>query len=179
MNDNDKIPCKHKYVVGYSFRMPQLFFRSLPCDSCGCSIRLSFLWRIAYWFVSFIGLIFAYNVSMSIQIKLFGSTLFVSIFVFYCSCGLFSLRIGLFWSMANGLRRIKITKSPRNREYACNTILILPSYHLAWLWMGRLKWRKSENFSVRFHRLRIRYLYWNVEVYALFLICFIVENLPQ
>ena len=82
MNDNDKIPCKHKYVVGYSFRMPQLFFRSLPCDICGCSIRLSFLWRIAYWFVSFIGLIFAYNVSMSIQIKLFGSTLFVSIFVF-------------------------------------------------------------------------------------------------
>jgi len=82
MDDNDKIPCKHKYDVGYSFRMPQPFFRSLPCDHCGCRIRLSLPWRIIYWFVYFIGFILAFDVSMSVHIKLLGSTLFVSIFVF-------------------------------------------------------------------------------------------------
>ncbi|GEM_PF-798325 len=82
MNYNDKIPCKHKYIVGYSFRMPQPFFRSLPCDNCGCSIRLGLPWRIIYRFVYFIGFILAFEVSMSVHIKFPGSTLFVSLFVF-------------------------------------------------------------------------------------------------
>lgn len=82
MKDNDKIPCKHKYIVGYSFRMPQPFFRSLPCDNCGCRIRLSLPWRIIFWFVGFIGFILAFEVSMSIHYRVFGSTLFVSLFVF-------------------------------------------------------------------------------------------------
>ena len=82
MKDNDKIPCKHKYIVGYSFRMPQLFFRSLPCDNCGCSIRLSLPWRISYWVIGIIGFILAFDVSMSVYVKFLGSTLFVSLFVF-------------------------------------------------------------------------------------------------
>ena len=82
MKDNDKIPCKHKYIVGYSFRMPQPFFRSLPCDNCGCRIRLSLPWRIIYWFVDIIGFILAFHVSTSVHIKFLGSTLFVSLFVF-------------------------------------------------------------------------------------------------
>lgn len=35
MDSNEKKQCKHKYIVGYSFRFPQPFFRSLPCDNCG------------------------------------------------------------------------------------------------------------------------------------------------
>jgi hypothetical protein len=82
MKDNDKIPCKHKYIVGYSSRMPQPFFRSLPCDNCGCRIRLSLPWRIIYWFVVIIGFILSFHVSTSVHIKFLGSTLFVSLFVF-------------------------------------------------------------------------------------------------
>lgn len=82
MIDKDKIPCKHKYIVGYSFRTPQPFFRTLPCDNCGCRIRLSLPWRIANWLVDFFGYLIAYNVSRSVHIKFLGSTLFVSLFVF-------------------------------------------------------------------------------------------------
>ena len=82
MKDNDKIPCKHQYIVDYSFRTPQPFFRSLPCDYCGCRIRLSLPWRIIYRFVYFIGFILAFDVSMSIHIEFLGSTLFVSLIVF-------------------------------------------------------------------------------------------------
>ncbi len=54
MNNEAKASCKHKYIVGYSLRMPQPFFRSLPCDSCGCRIKLSFPWRILYVFIAII-----------------------------------------------------------------------------------------------------------------------------
>lgn len=82
MNSNEKKQCKHKYIVGYSFRLPQMFFRSLPCDNCGCSIMLSLLWRIVYWCVDIIGYIIAFVVSTSVHIKFLGSTFFVSLFVF-------------------------------------------------------------------------------------------------
>ena len=82
MNSNEKKQCKHKYIVGYSFRLPQPFFRSLPCDNCGCSIRLSLLWRIIYWCVNIIGYIFAFGVSTSVHIKFLGSTFFISFLVF-------------------------------------------------------------------------------------------------
>jgi len=95
MSENDKTPCKHKYTVGYSFRMPQPFFRSLPCDSCGCRIQLSLPWRILYWFVDIIGFILAFSVSMSVQIKLLGSTLFVSLLVFLLLIWIVQLAIRL------------------------------------------------------------------------------------
>jgi hypothetical protein len=82
MKDNNELICKHKYIVGYSYRMPQPFFRSLPCDNCGCRIRLSLSWRMIYWLVYFIGFLPAYKVSTSVHIKFFGSTFFVSLFVF-------------------------------------------------------------------------------------------------
>lgn len=82
MNENNQSPCKHKYTVGYSFRMPPSFFRSLPCDNCGCKIQLSLPWRILYWFVDIVGFIAAFTVSMSVQIKLFGNTFLVSIAIF-------------------------------------------------------------------------------------------------
>lgn len=82
MEDNNKKQCKHKYIIGYSFRMPQLFFRSLPCDNCGCSISLSLPWRIIYWLVIISGFILAFGVSTSIHIKFLGSTFYVSLFAF-------------------------------------------------------------------------------------------------
>ena len=82
MIDNSKAPCKHKYIVGYSFRMPQPFFRSLPCDNCGCRIRLSLLWRILYLLVNVGGYFLAYSVSFSVHIKFLGSTLLASMIVF-------------------------------------------------------------------------------------------------
>ena len=82
MNDHDNMQCKHKYTVGYSFRIPQPFFRSLPCDNCGCRIRLSLPWRIVYWCIEFIGTLFAFKVSDSINIKFLGSTFFASLIVF-------------------------------------------------------------------------------------------------
>lgn len=77
MQDNDQISCKHKYIVSYSLRRPKPFFRSLPCDNCGCSIRLILPWRIIYWLVDLVGVIVAFVVSMSIHIEFLGSTLLV------------------------------------------------------------------------------------------------------
>lgn len=81
----DNARCKHKYIVGYAFRMPGLFSRSLPCDNCGCSIQLSLPWRIAYWIVDIIGYIIAYaiafKISKSINIKFFGGSFIVLILV--------------------------------------------------------------------------------------------------
>jgi hypothetical protein len=74
--------CKHRYIVGYSYRMPQPFFRSLPCDNCGCKIKLSIPWRILYLVVSFIGWIVAFEVAESVHIKFLGTTFLVSLVVF-------------------------------------------------------------------------------------------------
>ena len=82
MKENNKLPCKHKYIVGYSFRRPQPFFRSLPCDNCGCRIQLSLPWRIIYWFVDLVGFIVAFGVSMSVHIEFLGSNILVSFLVF-------------------------------------------------------------------------------------------------
>lgn len=82
MDQDIKVSCKHRYVVGYSFRMPQPFFRSLPCDGCGCRIRLTWPFRTAYALVNLLGFLLAYVVSTSVQIALFGSTLIVSILLF-------------------------------------------------------------------------------------------------
>jgi len=81
-NDNDNIQCRHMYMVGYSFRMPQPFFRNLLCDNCGHRIKLSLPWRVAFWFVNIIGFIFAVGMSTSVHIELFGTTFLVQIFVF-------------------------------------------------------------------------------------------------
>lgn len=82
MEENINTTCNHKYIAGYSFRMPQPFFRSLPCDNCGSRIRLTSLWRIIYWLVDILGFVLAYLISMSVHVKFLGSTLFVSIFIF-------------------------------------------------------------------------------------------------
>ena len=88
MNDIDKLPCDHKYIVGYSARIPPPFFRSLPCDHCGHKIRLSYPRRLIYWLVSMIGFIAAIEASDSIHIKLFGSTFLVRLFVFLLIFGI-------------------------------------------------------------------------------------------
>ncbi|MGI6537912.1 MAG: hypothetical protein ACOX22_06185 [Caldicoprobacterales bacterium] len=82
MSDNDIEQCRHTYIVGYSFRMPQPFFRSLLCDKCSRRIKLSLHWRILFWFVDIIGFVFAFGAATSVQIKLFGSTFLVQLFVF-------------------------------------------------------------------------------------------------
>ncbi len=87
------ISCKHKYIVGYSYRMPQPFFRSLPCDSCGCRITLNFPWRLLYIFTSLFGWILAYIVATSVHIKALGSTFLVSLVSFTIIFVLLSLII--------------------------------------------------------------------------------------
>lgn len=82
MSSNDKIHCKHKYVVGYEFRMPHAFFKNLPCDKCGCSIKLSLAWRILFCLTELIGFMLAFSVSTSVQFKVFGSTFLVSLLIF-------------------------------------------------------------------------------------------------
>ncbi len=82
MKNNIKTSCKHKYLVGYSFRMPQPFFRNLPCDNCGCRIKLSFPWRLLYIFISIIGLMIVFGIVASIHIRLLGNTFLVSLVIF-------------------------------------------------------------------------------------------------
>lgn len=89
--EKDEKTCNHKYIVGYSFRMPQPLFRSLPCDNCGCRIRLNWPWRIVYGFIDVLSFILAYSVSDSVHIEVFGNTLFVSIIIFIMSVNLFQL----------------------------------------------------------------------------------------
>mgnify|MGYP003401165191 CR=1 FL=1 len=91
MENNKNLPCNHRYIVGYSFRMPQPFFRNLPCDNCGCRIRLSWPWRLVYELVEILGFIVAYLISASVHIELFGSTLFISILIFILAIQLFQL----------------------------------------------------------------------------------------
>jgi hypothetical protein len=62
--------------------MPQPFFRSLPCDNCGCRIKLSLPWRILFLFISLFGFILAFSVANSVHIRFLGSTLFVSLVIF-------------------------------------------------------------------------------------------------
>lgn len=95
MKDIDKKQCKHKYIVGYSFRIPQPFFSSLPCDNCGCKISLNIAWRIMYTFVYVMGYIVAFGVSTSIQIKFLGSTFWVSFIIFLFIIWIVQLMIGL------------------------------------------------------------------------------------
>jgi hypothetical protein len=75
-------PCRHQYIVGYLARMPQPFFRSLTCDHCGQKIRLSAPRRILFAFIYLFAFVFAYSVASSIHIRLFGSTLLVSMVIF-------------------------------------------------------------------------------------------------
>ena len=82
VNNETNKSCKHKYIVGYSFRIPQPFFRSLPCDNCGCRIKLSIPWRILYTFIDILGWIFAFSVATYVHIKLLGSTFLVSLAIF-------------------------------------------------------------------------------------------------
>lgn len=77
-----KAPCKHRYIVGYMVRMPQPFFRSLSCDTCGHPIRLSTPWRVLFIFIHFIAFVFAYHVASFVHIPFLGSTFFVSLVVF-------------------------------------------------------------------------------------------------
>lgn len=92
---HEKEECKHKYNVDYSFRLPQPFFRSLPCDNCGCSIKLSLFWRMIYLCVIMIGYSFAYVVSTTVHIKVFGNTFVVSILVFLILIWVVNFLIGL------------------------------------------------------------------------------------
>ncbi len=106
MPKNDNAPCSHRYTAGYSFRIPQPFFRSLPCDSCGRRIKLSPPWQLLYWIVNIIGFIAAFAIAMSVQVNLLGSTLYVSLLVFLVLFGLVQLADRLIlrfgkWAEAN------------------------------------------------------------------------------
>jgi hypothetical protein len=81
MNSN-YTSCKHSYNIDYLFRMPNPFFRSLPCDHCGCRIQLSLPWRIFYWIFEIMSLTIAYCVAKSTQIRILGNTFLVSILIF-------------------------------------------------------------------------------------------------
>jgi hypothetical protein len=87
MNNNEKNQCEHKYIVGYSYRLPQPFVSSLPCDKCGCRIRLSLPWLITYWCAEIIGFIVAFSMASSIHVKFLGGTFIVSFLtLIICIC---------------------------------------------------------------------------------------------
>ena len=86
MDNKIKTPCRHKYIVGYSLRTPQPFFRSLLCDNCSCRIKLSTPWRALYVCAYFIGWIVAFEVASSIHIRLFENTFIVSLAIFVVLC---------------------------------------------------------------------------------------------
>ena len=85
MEDNHKRHCKHKYVVGYSFRIPEPFFRSLLCDNCGCRIKLNLQWRIIYWLINILGFLLvitaADRISKFIDIRVFGTTFWMALLI--------------------------------------------------------------------------------------------------
>lgn len=81
MNSNHEY-CKHRYEVGYSFRFPNIFFRSVPCDHCGHNITLTWPWRIIFIAVNLIGYILSYCISDAVAIPIYGFTLPVSFLVF-------------------------------------------------------------------------------------------------
>ena len=85
MDNNETASCKHQYIVGYSFRMPQPFFHDLPCDKCGCRIKLSLPWKILYILIDFFSVFLAYKATESVDIRFLGSTFlpWLVIFVFF------------------------------------------------------------------------------------------------
>ena len=82
MKINKVTSCKHQYIVGYSFRMPQPLFRDLPCDNCGCRIKLSFSWKLLYISIECISLFLAYTAATSVHIRFLGSTFLISLAIF-------------------------------------------------------------------------------------------------
>ncbi|SHL28236.1 hypothetical protein SAMN02745136_04553 [Anaerocolumna jejuensis DSM 15929] len=82
MDHDNKMPCRHSYAVGYSFRMPHAFFTSLPCDKCGCIIRLSMPWRILFLFTELAGFLLAYIIAEAVPFKIFRTTFPASLAVF-------------------------------------------------------------------------------------------------
>jgi hypothetical protein len=81
MSPNDTA-CKHQYIAGYSFRLPDPFFWNVPCDLCGQRIRLTLPWRMLYALVDVVCLIAAQFIGYSVHVKLFGETFFVSFIIF-------------------------------------------------------------------------------------------------
>ncbi len=61
--------------------MPNALFRSVPCDKCGCRIRLSTPWHLLFCLTQLIGLFIAFYAAQSIQISVLGTTLLVSLAV--------------------------------------------------------------------------------------------------
>jgi hypothetical protein len=82
MNKTDKEQCRHTYAAGYSFRMPQPFFRSLLCDNCGRQIKLSLPWRLVFWLAEIGGLIIAAEAAKSVHIEVLGSIFYVQLIAF-------------------------------------------------------------------------------------------------
>ena len=78
--ENEK-GCDHRYIVGYSYRMPSVLFRSVPCDKCGRRIRLSPPWHLLFCLTQLVGLFIAFYAAQSIQIRVLGTTLLVSLAV--------------------------------------------------------------------------------------------------
>ena len=84
MENDETASCKHQYIVGYSFRMPQPFFPNLPCDKCGCRIKLSLPWKFFYILIDFFSVFLAYKAAELVDIRILGSTFlnWIVIFVF-------------------------------------------------------------------------------------------------
>jgi len=80
-NEKEKF-CNHRYIVGYSYRMPSALFKSVPCDKCGRRIRLSPLWYLLFCLTQLVGLFVAFYAAQSVQIRVLGTTLLVSLAVF-------------------------------------------------------------------------------------------------
>jgi hypothetical protein len=80
-NEKEK-PCDHRYIVGYSFRMPNALFRSVPCDKCGSRIRLSTPWYLLFCLTQLIGFFIAFYAAQSVQVNVLGTTLPISLAIF-------------------------------------------------------------------------------------------------
>ena len=71
--------------------MPSALFKSVPCDKCGRRIRLSPPWYLLFCLTQLIGFFIAFYTAQSVQIRVLGTTLLVSLGFFLLACWAFQL----------------------------------------------------------------------------------------
>ena len=71
---DDRSQCDHRYIVGYSARVPSAFNDKVLCDRCGSKIRLALSWRIMYWIIDVISIIGVFLAIDNVSIEIFNSS---------------------------------------------------------------------------------------------------------
>lgn len=78
MKTNDT-QCSHKYIVGYSFRIPDTYNDRVVCDNCGLKIRLALPSRILYWLVDIVSVLITYFILDTVRPELLGGSVLLSL----------------------------------------------------------------------------------------------------